>query len=338
MSMDCADRAIAPLPECLYLEVTNRCNLRCRACVQYRGMPEPPRDLTLAETRRIADQLTTLKRAVLHGIGEPFLNEALPDIIRYFKDRAVHVLFNSNGLLLSSEKAARMIDSGLDELRISMDAASEDTYASVRGSHRFTQLVTNIETLLRLKTEKRRSQPRVSAWLLGTQESIRDLPAMILLASRLGIDEVYLQRLVFPLDGAGSGLAERRQAVTDPAPDIREVLAESMKLGRQLGVALNASGLASPEESLQSMSPEQAPWRRCRRPWQVTYVTAWGNVLPCCIAPFATRAYETLILGNAFTENLVDIWNGALYREFRRKHQSDEPPRNCRGCGVEWSL
>jgi MoaA/NifB/PqqE/SkfB family radical SAM enzyme len=275
---------------------------------------------------------------VLHGIGEPLLNEALPEIIGYFKDRAVHVLFNSNALLLNSEKAARIIDSGLDELRISMDAATANTYASMRGSHQFAQLVRNLETLIHLKTEKRRSQPRVSAWLLGTQENIRDLPAMILLASRLGIDEVYLQRLVYPLDGPGYGLAERRQAVTDPGPDIQEVLTESLRLGHQLGVALNASGLAPPEESLQSRCPEEEPWRRCRRPWQVTYVTAWGNVLPCCIAPFATWAYATLILGNAFRQSLVNIWNGALYREFRRKHQSDAPPDNCRGCGVEWSL
>jgi len=336
--MDRAEKAILTLPECLYLEVTNRCNLRCPACVQYRGMPEPPRDLTLAETHRIAAQLTTLEKVVLHGIGEPLLNEALPEIIGYFKDRAVHVLFNSNALLLTSEKAAQMIDRGLDELRISMDAAGANTYASVRGSHQFTQLVRNLEILMRLKREKRRQQPRVSAWLVGTRENIRDLPAMTLLASRLGIDEVYLQRLVYPLDGPGYGLAERRQAVTDPAPEIQEVLAESVQLGRQLGVTLNASGLVPFEQSLQSISPEEAPWRRCRRPWQVIYVTAWGNVLPCCIAPFATWAYGTLILGNAFRQSLVDIWNGAAYGEFRRKHQSDEPPDNCRGCGVEWSL
>jgi MoaA/NifB/PqqE/SkfB family radical SAM enzyme len=336
--MDSADRADLALPQCLYLEVTNRCNLRCRACVQYRGMPEPPRDLTLDEARRIADALPTLNRAVLHGIGEPLLNEALPEIIGYFKKRAVHVLFNSNGLVLNADKAARMIDSGLDELRISMDAASADTYASMRGTDRFALLVQNIETLMQLKHKIRQAPPRVSAWMVATQENIRDLPALILLASRLEIAEVYLQRLVYPLEGSGYGLAERGQAVIDPEPEIQQVLSESMQLGRQLGVVVNASGLADPERSLQSISSDQAPWRRCRRPWQVTYVTAWGNVLPCCIAPFASRDYERLILGNAFRQSLVDIWNGAAYREFRRTHQSDAPPHNCRGCGVEWSL
>ena len=44
--------------------------------------------------------------------------------------------------------------------------------------------------------------------MVGTKENLGDLPALILLASRVGIDEVYLQRLVYPLDGQGEDLPE----------------------------------------------------------------------------------------------------------------------------------
>ena len=107
------------LPSRLYVEVTNRCNLRCRTCVQYRGMPEAPRDLSLEEVMWIAGQAPDLKSIVLHGIGEPLLNEELPLIIRKLKDKGVHVLFNSNALLLTPELARELVSCGLGEFRAS---------------------------------------------------------------------------------------------------------------------------------------------------------------------------------------------------------------------------
>jgi radical SAM protein with 4Fe4S-binding SPASM domain len=326
------------LPECLYLEVTNRCNLRCRACVQYRGMKEAPRDLSHDEVIQIAGQVPGLKRAVLHGIGEPLLNEELPQIVRSLKDRGVYVLFNSNGLLLNQELAEELVAGGLDEFRVSLDAAQESTYERFRGVDRFSQVMNNLAVLIRMRHESPGSKPNVSAWMVGTHENVRDLPDMIVLAARVGIDEVYLQRLVFPLDGPGYGLASREKAISGTAQETREIVARSMSLSRRLGVRLTASGLASPSESLNRKSREESPWRQCRRPWEVAYITAWGNVLPCCISPFSLLDYDSLILGNVFEESLERIWRGEKYREFRKRHQSSSPPSSCIGCGIEWSL
>jgi MoaA/NifB/PqqE/SkfB family radical SAM enzyme len=44
-----------------------------------------------------------LKKAVLHGIGEPLLNKELTEIINYLKQRKVHVLFNTNALSLDEK-------------------------------------------------------------------------------------------------------------------------------------------------------------------------------------------------------------------------------------------
>ncbi len=88
------------------------------------------------------------------------------------------------------------------------------------------------------RRECRRSRPIVSAWMVGTQENVRDLPDMILLASRLGIDEVYLQRLVYPLDGPGHGLAGRDASIAGSSEEIDEIIARSISLSRRLGVRL----------------------------------------------------------------------------------------------------
>ena len=80
------------------------------------------------------------------------------------------------------------------------------------------------------------------------------------------------------------------------------------------------------------------PWSRCRRPSSLIYITANGNVLPCCFSPFTTRDYQRLILGNAFEQPLAEIWNGAAYRRFRDDLLTDSPPDSCDRCGLCWSL
>ena len=88
------------LPKILYIETTNRCNLRCKGCLLYRGSWEPDRDMTLPDLIMITDQLPALERATLHGVGEPLLNTELCRMIAHLKKRNVFVLFNSNGILL----------------------------------------------------------------------------------------------------------------------------------------------------------------------------------------------------------------------------------------------
>ena len=68
------------------------------------------------------------------------------------------------------------------------------------------------------------------------------------------------------------------------------------------------------------------------------YFTAHGRALPCCIAPFAVRGYDSYTLGDATQETLREIWNGERYRKFRAALLSDRPAETCTNCGLRWSL
>ena len=94
-------------PVCLYLEVTNRCNLLCETCPRTFEALEPPADMSWELFTRIVDQAPGVQRAVLHGVGEPMLVPELPRMIRYLKDRGVYVLFNTNGTLLREKRFCR---------------------------------------------------------------------------------------------------------------------------------------------------------------------------------------------------------------------------------------
>src|SRR5574341_304209 len=88
-------------PRVIFIEVTNRCNLLCQTCPRTYFQREPLKSLSLNEFISIAEQFPQMRRALLHGIGEPLLNRELPEIIKYLKGRGVEVIINSNGTLLS---------------------------------------------------------------------------------------------------------------------------------------------------------------------------------------------------------------------------------------------
>ena len=326
------------LPKTLYIETTNRCNLRCKGCILYRGNWEPERDISLAELIRITDQLPELERVYLHGIGEPLLNNELADIIRHLKRRKVYVLFNSNGILLNSQRQQDLITAGLDELRISLDAASSTGYEKIRSSTRFTQIVENLKSFLLLQKQHQVAYPKLSLWFLGTRENIAELPGLIKLAAEIGIAEVYLQRLVYFQDDEGYGVARAAKTLQDSADGPSELIQESQAAAAKLGIQFNASGQSEPLESLQGQAEARRPWSKCYRPLTLMYITANGNVLPCCISPFSTVDYASINLGNVFENTLEEIWWGTKYENFRKQHQTKTPPKCCRGCGVQWSL
>ena len=60
------------------------------------------------------------------------LVKSLPRMVRYLKDRGVYVLFNTNGTLLNPTRGRALIDFGLDELRVSLDASNRASYLAIR--------------------------------------------------------------------------------------------------------------------------------------------------------------------------------------------------------------
>ncbi len=323
-------------PVCLYLETTNRCNLLCTTCPRTFEDLEPPADMSWELFTSIVDQFPRIARVVLHGVGEPMMVRALPRMIRYLKDRGAYVLFNTNGTLLTPRKGRELIDSALDELRISLDAASPDTFALVRGRDMFTRILGNVRAFTTTLNELKCATPRVSLWLTGLKETIAELPAFVRVAHDIGVLEVYLQRLVyFP---AGQGLARPESALFEQLNAADEgIIREAAELANSLGIAFNASGATEPGTSLRQQQDKQ-PWSLCRRPWTLMYFTAHGRALPCCIAPFSMRGYASFTLGDATQQSLRQIWNGARYQEFRGALLSEHPPAACARCGLRWSL
>jgi MoaA/NifB/PqqE/SkfB family radical SAM enzyme len=325
-------------PVCLYLETTNRCNLLCTTCPRTYEELEPPADMSWELFTAIVDQVPGLQRAVLHGVGEPMLVKRLPKMVQYLKDRGTYVLFNTNGTVLNERNGRALIEAGLDELRVSLDAATEKSYLAVRGKNYFKRILKNVRAFRDLQEREGSDRPRVSVWLTGLKETVAELPEFVELAAQIGVKEVYLQRLVF-FDREAIGLARPDQALYDKMS--REEAASidaAAVLAKSFGMTFSASGAASEPGMSLKRKDGDSPWSMCRRPWTVMYFTANGRALPCCIAPFSQRGYENYTLGDATQQTLREIWSGQAYRTFRDALLSDQPAAACAGCGLRWSL
>jgi MoaA/NifB/PqqE/SkfB family radical SAM enzyme len=324
-------------PVCLYLETTNRCNLLCTTCPRTYADLEPEADMSWELFTRIVGQVPDIARVVLHGVGEPMLVRDLPRRVRYLKERGAYVLFNTNGTAITLKKGRELAEAGLDELRVSLDAADARTFRLVRGSDDFNRILRNVSAFTEMQRREGLKRPRVSLWLTGLKETIAQLPAFVSLAHKVGVKEVYLQRLVY-CEETPFGMAKPDQALfARLTQEEAEHLAAAQAEAAALGIAFNASGAAEPGESL-APKTEESPWSLCRRPWTVMYFTANGRALPCCIAPFSQMGYENYTLGDATQQTLREIWNGQAYQAFRAALQSDAPPKCCAGCGLRWSL
>ncbi len=204
-------------PVCLYLETTNRCNLLCTTCPRTFEELEPPSDMSWELFTSIVDQFPRIERVVLHGVGEPMMVAELPKMVRHLKERGVYVLFNTNGTFMREKKSRELIEAGLDEMRISLDAAEPKAFEAVRGRDLFDRIVRNVKNFIALKARMGAEKPRLSLWLTGLRETLEQLPAFIRLAHSIGVPEVHLQRLVyfenkrFGLARPESSLFEKRE-------------------------------------------------------------------------------------------------------------------------------
>lgn len=327
------------LPRELYLESTNRCNELCDQCPRTHLQREQERDLTLADVINITDQLPSLDRVVLHGLGEPMLNPELPDIVAHLRGRGAYVLFNSNATALSERMGNALIAAGLNELRVSLDGATPETYARVRGVTPKTlpKIIRNLTAFVQLKERLNAANPRLSFWFTAMRENLPELPQIVDIALETGVREIYVQRFIY----FGEGMAQEEQAIFRHAQEEEvAIIQETERRCREHGLEFRATGATTPDEYIGKSAEdiERRPWSACQRPHKLAYITALGNVFSCCFAPFHPGPAQTRVLGNVFEQPFAEIWNGSRYRAFRAAFDSDTPWDQCAGCGTNWSL
>ncbi len=111
------------------LAITDQCSSRCNCCDYWRfGRYE----LSLELARQVAESLSSLgTRYVLLTGGEPLQHPHWTVIASMFKAKGIKVALATSGILLNRHSKA--VQECADELFISLDGATPETYKAVRG-------------------------------------------------------------------------------------------------------------------------------------------------------------------------------------------------------------
>jgi radical SAM protein with 4Fe4S-binding SPASM domain len=323
-----------PLPRELQVEVTGACNLRCRMClVSYQpALGRTSGAMDLATFKRLVDGLPTLRRVTMQGLGEPLLAPDFFPMLEHLAERGIEMGFNTNGTLLTRERAERLVELGVSWLHVSLDGATAPTYEDIRGRSSFELVRRNIVGLVEVMRERGAEKPDVELVFVAMRRNVHELPAVVRFAADVGVPTVWVQNLSHSFsdtDPAGGYREIREYAEAEalwagPNEEAERIFADARATAEELGVHLRLPRLAEPAARRRRGAPG------CDWPFRSAYVTHDAKVQPCCAVMGADRA----VLGDASAEGFAAVWSNDEYREFRAKLLTDEPPDVCAGCSM----
>lgn len=152
-------------PKTVRIETTNHCQADCVFCPRStigRSKGNMKQDLF----ERVVEQCVEggVRLVHLHGYGEPLIDKQLPDRIRYCKERGIpKVKIFTNGDLLRGDLAKRILDSGLDEIKISIDGTDAKEFNLLRVGLDHAKVVENVKAFRKLRDEAGKSTPVIVA-------------------------------------------------------------------------------------------------------------------------------------------------------------------------------
>jgi radical SAM protein with 4Fe4S-binding SPASM domain len=303
-------------PSHLTIDVTNVCNLRCPLCPT--GVNAPGRGkgaMPLETFRKIIDEMGRYLISVdLFNWGEPLLNNDVYEMIAYAHKRNIVTSISSNFQHFSAEAAERLVSSGLDNLILSIDGASQESYEKYRVGGDFQKTVNNISLLVKAKKERGAGHPYIYWQYLVMKHNEHEMEIARKLAEELGVDKITFDHAYLPVN--------TRQEAMKWLPEDPKNHRYDMEHLRKMWAEHE-----SRDENQKEASSVQQDFRRrvnCSWLWTQTTINWDGSVSPCCAIYEPSHDF-----GNVTNSSFKQVWNNDKYRASRRFSSTGET------CGTE---
>lgn len=166
------------------LILTDKCNFRCPYC---RGSNEYTRGtLTFEEAKEVVNLWAShnLKNIRFSG-GEPTLMEYLVDLVKYTKSMGVERIAVSTNGSASSFLYKKLVEAGVNDFSISLDACCSSTGDKMAGVHgSWTVVKENISMLSSLTY--------VTVGIVLNDDNFEELPEIIEFANNLNVSDIRI--------------------------------------------------------------------------------------------------------------------------------------------------
>jgi len=283
-----------PILRKLFLQITNRCNLRCVHCYTDSSRAGP--DLAF---EILLDLFRQFREADGHAItisgGEPLCHPRIEEILRAACESARKVLLVTNGTLITPELASRLAPLKL-RIQLSLDGPDAKTHDEVRGQGSFDQAIAGLKAWGEVS-----GLDQVTLCSTAVGKNLSRLTGMVRMAHELGVPKVRF--LPIRLIGRANALADR------PSVDDFLGLVESLLTLRQsaaLNPRVTSYGVAG---ILLDVPDDCSDGHWCPIGRQLV-IDAEGNAYPCAL--LFTPEFR---LGNVREESLSALRDTPLAME-----------------------
>ncbi|MFX0196112.1 MAG: radical SAM/SPASM domain-containing protein [Candidatus Hodarchaeota archaeon] len=295
-------------PAQIWVEPTARCNLRCLICSRrYEGGKAVERAGFMSREifMKIAPYFKTCRLVYLSGFGSSLLH---PDFFwmldKVKRSGSVNTKLISNGLLIGDGNADKLIEYGLDNLEISIDAIDPQIYNKIRGAD-INLLLNNLKNLRKAKQDANSLVPHLSIHFVAMKDNIAELPKIIDLAAEIGAELVGVGNLMVHTEALkGQNLFMHKD------------------LGlRYFKIAIERAKNLGIELTLPNLNENKS---RCYHLFESLFITWDGLVLSC--------DFEKHLLGDLKNNSIEEIWNGKTLKELRKRYLKLGLDRLCPNC------
>lgn len=284
----------------LFIDLNDGCNLKCTMCgprANFRDQKVLPLELFKSRVAPVFARVADFQLGcACEPLMLPYLGEAL-SLMRQYMAPDLHGQIITNGTLLKEATARTLLESGvLSKIRISIDGGTAETYEEIRRGGRFDKVMANVAQLCELRSQGGH-KVLVEFNYTIMRSNFAELPRLILLASKLGVDSVTTHKLApFDLRFVDDAF---KQAVTAS-------LHEAASMAAMMGVAFE-----EPDYRTQS---EFAAWNRnaCMAPRDGFRLDPDGLLTPQCHA-----AQKKGVSGNLLQQSIEDILASEIFRQYR---------------------
>lgn len=279
-------------PFMMMVEPTNFCNLKCPLCPSGNGQMTRARGkMDLDDFKRLIDDVgDELFLLMLWNQGEPFINRCFTEMVKYAHGRKITTMTSTNGHYIRDlDQARTVVDSGLDEIIVSLDGVDQETYEHYRVGGNIERVFAGARLLMQAKEEMGAQNPLVNLQFIVMKHNEADLTEAERIAGELKVDKFLVKTV---------------QVYTqDEARDF-----------------LPANGDFSRYETTEAaLSVKGQPTRGCKVLWYSSMVNWNGAVAPCCFDKDVEFS-----MGQAFnSQTFSQIWRGRAYMDFRKKILAD---------------
>lgn len=306
----------------IVIKPTLACTANCSTCgtrkMLHKGLiAGKEKMLTLDDWIIVLKDANSLgvKRLDISG-GEPMIYKNLIDLVRIGKKYGWHVNINSNGSLVTKERAVELVSAGLNSMYVSLyshDACRHDLMRNKSGLWKTATESINIFSKLQNKKFSLKTQTLID------NINFRDLPYLIRLHRNAGVSEMAISYLEGDINGEylmnEKDIDEfRTQIIPRCIKELEDLSPESKGVAVSSLKNMFSDEIFDREWAQGIYRPLRIACELCSRPRWFALILANGDVHPCNAVEYTHEP----VMGNVLEESLTKIWSNKKYDDFRK--------------------